>query len=442
MLNVPLAIYFNSACGLEPIQGVERYSGKYLDGSFGIHMRGSVAVIPITSPLGDDSFYSAIFGFASVSSLARDIQKAIDNPEVKSILLHFNSPGGMVYGIHELSEQIYQSVNIKPILSYVSGMCCSAAYWLAAPTPIFVDETAIVGSIGIIQTFTKTSGDEIVVTSKNASNKNLNPEENDGLKAIQETLDALEEVFISDVAKYRNVSTKTVISEFGNGKVFVGRNGLHMVNGISSFEDVLKGMNMTGKSGEFQNAAAIAKAVTEKITKDQNQLNEFNGEVQSVAAVGTKPGIISESLIAGELVSLEDNSISLYNSERQRIEDIHNMFSMFKDEPPHYAVHYAILEVECMKDDKCSVDVARQKIIGLRQSFSSGNVVQGKVALSTEQLSTNKEEKDFETLVVALEEKGLSKIEAIKKITLEYPHLHKKFLEKVNQGGEVSRHGL
>lgn len=53
--------------------------------------------------------------------------------------------------------------------------------------------------------------------------KRINPETSKGLTQIQSRLDALAEVFINKIATYRNISIETVIKDFGQGDVFVGK---------------------------------------------------------------------------------------------------------------------------------------------------------------------------------------------------------------------------
>ena len=90
------------------------------------------------------------FGFARPESISEALEDAATNPAVKGILLDFNSPGGTVTGTPELASLIEDVAATKPTISFTSGLCCSAAYWLAAPTrAILATPSAEVGSIGV-----------------------------------------------------------------------------------------------------------------------------------------------------------------------------------------------------------------------------------------------------------------------------------------------------
>lgn len=64
-------------------------------------------------------------------------------------------------------------------------------------------------------------------------------------KILRGKLDALAEVFINKIAVYRDVSTETVIRDFGQGDVFVGKKAIWqgLANRQSSFERILTDLN-------------------------------------------------------------------------------------------------------------------------------------------------------------------------------------------------------
>jgi signal peptide peptidase SppA len=92
-------------------------------------------------------------GVADVLDIEQAVKAAVSSG-AKGILLSFDSPGGVVAGVPELAEMLAQ-VNLNvPIVSYVDGLCCSAAYWMAAQSSLIVSgKTAQAGSIGVYQAF-------------------------------------------------------------------------------------------------------------------------------------------------------------------------------------------------------------------------------------------------------------------------------------------------
>jgi len=74
----------------------------------------------------------------------------------RGIVYRFDSPGGTVAGLHEAAMAIHGAG--IPTMAYASGLCCSAAYYLAAGTKVIVaSESAEVGNIGTILSWTDCS---------------------------------------------------------------------------------------------------------------------------------------------------------------------------------------------------------------------------------------------------------------------------------------------
>lgn len=212
----------------------------------GIEYRDGAAIINVIGPIFRyANLFTEISGATSTSKLATHITKASKDPNVKKIILNFDSPGGQVTGINELSKMIKKISEEKPVIAYVDGSAASAAYWLASSaTEIVADETALVGSIGVVATFRrKTNSDEIEIVSSNAPKKRPDITTQEGQDEVKKTLDAIADVFVEAVAENRGVTKDYVLKNFGQGGVLVGKNALAvgMIDRIDSFENLLKG---------------------------------------------------------------------------------------------------------------------------------------------------------------------------------------------------------
>lgn len=75
-----------------------------------------------------------------------------DDASIKTLVLDFDSPGGLAAGNAETAAAIREVAGSgKTIIGYVSGMCCSAAYFLGcACDELHADPAATVGSISTI----------------------------------------------------------------------------------------------------------------------------------------------------------------------------------------------------------------------------------------------------------------------------------------------------
>lgn len=233
------------------LEAVAARLGRPLENAGGnSYVRDGVAVIDVAGPLVRYAdLFSEISGATSVQSLASDFQAAMDAPNVRQILLNVNSPGGQVNGIQELADQIRTGSATKPVTAYVDGQAASAGYWLAAAAPTVISsESSLIGSVGVVAAVTdRREADQkqgirrYEIVSSNAPYKRPDVATEQGRAQIQETVDAIEGLFIGRMAKFRNQSTEAVAANFGQGKQFIARQaiGAGMADGIDSFEPLV-----------------------------------------------------------------------------------------------------------------------------------------------------------------------------------------------------------
>ncbi|KAB7767617.1 S49 family peptidase [Xanthomonas maliensis] len=231
-------------------QALQTRLGRPLDNARSVTMRDGVAVIPVTGPVFRyANLFTAISGATSTQVLATDLQAALDNPYVKAVVLEFNTPGGEASGIGELSDAIHAARGRKPIIAYVGDLAASAGYWLAsACDEVVIAETGMVGSVGVVMSYLDTSERDakagvrtLEIVSSQSPDKRLDPKTDEGRAKVQSIVDALAEVFVTAVARNRDVPTDTVLSDFGRGGVLLGADAVKagMADRIGSLEAVI-----------------------------------------------------------------------------------------------------------------------------------------------------------------------------------------------------------
>lgn len=238
------------ANGMGDPEALQTKLGKSLENTRTVRMVDGVAVVPVTGPIFRyANLFTEISGATSTQVLATDIRTALDNPYVSGIVLDINSPGGEATGINELAGQVRAGARQKPIVAYAGGTMASAAYWIgAAATDVVADATAIVGSIGVVMSYLDTTKrDEksdvrrVEIVSSSSPDKRLDPNTDMGRAKVQAMVDALGEVFINAVAKFRGTTADKVKSDFGRGGVLVGTEAkaAGMVDRIGSLDTVI-----------------------------------------------------------------------------------------------------------------------------------------------------------------------------------------------------------
>jgi len=122
--------------------------------SIGPRMDGEIAVVEVNGVIGRRvGSIEKSSGVADVLDIERALDAAV-GLGAKGVLLSFDSPGGVVAGVPELSAKIAELNARIPVVAYVDGLCASAAYWMASQASMIVSpQTAQTGSIGVYQAF-------------------------------------------------------------------------------------------------------------------------------------------------------------------------------------------------------------------------------------------------------------------------------------------------
>jgi ClpP class serine protease len=199
-------------------------------------------------------------------------------------------------------------------------MAASAGYWIASgATEVVVDPTALLGSIGA-QMALRTSEDPKGVTtykfvSSQSPMKNADPASKEGAEHLQGIVDAMAQVFVEDVARNRGVATETVLSDFGKGGIFVGKDAVTagLADRVGNFEGVLAELSTgrrmsTGKGATMSEqtftAADLNTAVADAVQKATAEANARTAAVHALGiGFGLDTAAVSAALIGGKTVA-------------------------------------------------------------------------------------------------------------------------------------------
>lgn len=211
-----------------------------------------VGILPVVGPIFPRAnMMTEMSGASSISMLLNDHRLIMENSEIYALMLLMDTPGGAVSGVNAFADAVSAGAKRKMTTAYVAGSAASAGYWIATQAPeIVVDRTSILGSIGVVAGVPKQVEPDsegyidFEIVSSNAKNKRPDPASEDGTSEIRSTLDAIEQQFIADVARGRNVSTDKVIADFGQGGVKVGKAAVSagMADKVQSQEATMKGL--------------------------------------------------------------------------------------------------------------------------------------------------------------------------------------------------------
>jgi ClpP class serine protease len=116
---------------------------------------GGIAVLPLYGVVTQrGNMVDDVSGPGSVSTqqFASALRQALADDSVSQILIDIDSPGGSVYGVSELADEIVSARAQKPVVAIANSLAASAAYWIGcSASEFYVTPGGEVGSIGVWQ---------------------------------------------------------------------------------------------------------------------------------------------------------------------------------------------------------------------------------------------------------------------------------------------------
>ena len=221
-----------------------------------------VAVIEVSGSLVNRaSGMEAQSGLTSYEQLGNEILDAATDPQVRGILLRFDSYGGEANGAWDVASLIEEAARMKPVWASVDDWALSAGYLLASATDrIWVTRTGGVGSVGIIAMHLDQSGFDAAnglryTTIFAGDRKNdFNPHEplsTEARDVLVAEVNRLYGMFVDAVARRRGLSADDVRSTeagilYGEDSVARG-----FADRVGTFRDALAAMTESLSKPKF-----------------------------------------------------------------------------------------------------------------------------------------------------------------------------------------------
>jgi signal peptide peptidase SppA len=172
---------------------------------------------------------SEFSGGTSTQKLTGHFRDAMNDPNVGTIVLDVDSPGGTIDGVPELAAEIFASRGKKRTIGVANTLSASASYWLTAMAEeVVASPSAMLGSIGVytmhsdVSKMNENLGVKPTVISAGkykAETHPYAPLSSEASEYLQEQVDFAYSMFVADVARGRSASKKEVTDGFGQGRV-------------------------------------------------------------------------------------------------------------------------------------------------------------------------------------------------------------------------------
>jgi capsid assembly protease len=224
---------------------------------------GGIAVLPLYGVITQrGNMIEDVSGPGSVSTqkFAAALRQALTDESVSQILIDIDSPGGSVYGVAELADEIVAARAQKPIIAIANSLAASAAYWIGcSASEFYVTPGGEVGSIGVWQAHFDYSqalaAEGVTPTLISAGTYKVEgnpyaPLEPEAQAFMQSRVDDYFLAFSKAVAKGRGVPIAQVRNGMGQGRVLGADAALeqNMVDGIVTLDEAIRKMLLTARA--------------------------------------------------------------------------------------------------------------------------------------------------------------------------------------------------
>jgi len=266
------------------LNAVENF-GRKTKGLLYTSVKGHTGFLQIDGPIiPRATWFSDVSGMVSLDMLTSEFKALESNEEIDTIVLVMDSPGGVVTGVSDFSALVKASSKHTETFAW---MAASAAYEIASATnKITTPDTGLVGSIGTVLSVTdrsvadaKRGIKEVEIVSSQSPNKRPDITTAEGRQVLQTLVNEIADVFVFNVAKNRNVTTKTVLETFGAGAVFAAARA-HNAGMIDAIVDLDTFMESFGED----NASLMGFGFSAELANNQGEIEMTDAEKAKIAA--------------------------------------------------------------------------------------------------------------------------------------------------------------
>jgi len=330
--------------------------------------------------------------------------EAMADDAIDSIHLQVSSPGGIVDGLVDTADAIYNARKTKKVTATVEDLTASAAYWLTSQAgTIDAGRTAEIGSIGVYTVYLDSSklADDMgfkVVLIKSGEHKGMGVAgveiTAEQIAAVQGNIDAIADQFIDSVARGRSRDAAD-IRKLATGQLWIAAEArkLGLIDRVTTIES--------------QNSSNNNQTLGDQVMKDKNTEKDNVAEIETATTAAV-------------------------DDERTRMTQIRTEFA----DDPEFALKACTegWDLDRAKAEYCGVlrDKLKTKAAETKQETKAN----GAAPIVTDDSDDSDDGGDFMAQAKAMAaEQKISVTAAMKKLNRQNPTLHTAFLQSSQAGG-------
>lgn len=316
-IEVTMAEIDPDAAAGHPDPEATRFAGSHrrAQGGFSLARRaGGVALIDIEGSLVNrGAWIGASSGLVSYEGIAAQIDAALADDEVHSILLDIDSPGGEATGMFAVAQKVREAAAQKRVVAVVNDVAASAAYGIACgASEIVISPTSFTGSIGVVMVHMDHSGElkkkgvKPTILQKGANKTHghpFGPLTGEAMTSLNQMMTVLYDRFLETVAEGRGARLDADAARATEAGIFVGQQAIDagVTDRIGTFDEVLSELQTTAHSGTTtENVTMTDKTPSPKnegstITQAQLDAAVVDAKAEGAKAATARVGAILDS---------------------------------------------------------------------------------------------------------------------------------------------------
>jgi protease-4 len=254
---------------------------------------------------------------AAGDTIAGYLKQALDDENVKAVVLRVDSPGGSAFASEIIRDGVLAlKAAEKPVVVSMGSLAASGGYWIAAPAnEIWAAETTITGSIGIFGLFTtfENTAAEIGVYTDGVGTSTLSPILATGIgplppeaaEIFQRSTEDGYEKFLRNVSEGRDLE-RDYVDSIGQGRVWIGSKAkeLKLVDQIGDLDDAVASAAKLAKIEEYDTVEIV-----EKVTPFERIFGSMGASVLKALGFDRQEAFGKSTLIRKAVEQVEEQTM-------------------------------------------------------------------------------------------------------------------------------------
>ncbi len=250
---------------------------------------------------------------AGGDTIAGYLKQALEDEEVKAVVLRVDSPGGSAFASEIIRDGVLALKKAgKPVVVSMGSLAASGGYWISAPgDEIWASPTTVTGSIGIFAffpTFEKAAAhwgvtiDGVGTTALSSLYATgVGPLDDNVADIFQQSVEDGYRDFLDVVAEGREL-TPEYVDTVGQGRVWIGEQAkeLKLVDNLGDIDDAVAAAAKLANLTDYDRVN-----VRDEISPFSMFFGEATAKVMKLAGVERKQAEASRSIIQKAIKAVE-----------------------------------------------------------------------------------------------------------------------------------------